>query len=307
LIAPSAYADGRLIRIAGHFRASGLLSDAHLPAFRRALALADRRSGSGVAELLILAVVLMWSGLTADYVVTLAHSSWQGTMVDAEVTLSWAGEAARFFSTPLFLFLVLRWIWRFLVWTALLYRLARLPLRLMPLHPDRSAGLGFLSIYPSVFSGFLFALNAVMAASMLRDLALERHNPDTIWLALATWLVFSMLLVLGPLLVFVGPVYAVRERALLDYGRLAHEHHIEFHRKWIEQGGRGDHLLGSGDPSSASDINATVAAVQQVRVVPVDGSALMQTLMAAGLPLVAVVLRQIPFCTLLTWFAGSVL
>jgi len=307
LVATERYGDNRLILLAQHFRAAGLLSDDDLPRFRHALGIADRRSASAVAELVILAAALLWSGLMADLTVELARSSWQGALMGDQVTLSWAGSLTRFFSTPLFMFLVLRWIWRFLVWTALLYRLSRLPLRLMPLHPDRAAGLGFLSIYPSIFSGFIFALSSVVAASMITDLALQRHDPDTVWLALALWLAFSMLLILGPLLVFVHPIYTVRERALLEYGRLANQHHLEFHRKWIEDGGRNEDILGSEDVSSAADINAAVETVQKLRFLPVDFAAVLQLFVATGAPLLAVVLSQIPLQSLLQWFAGSVL
>jgi hypothetical protein len=56
--------------------------------------------------------------------VDLSPSGWDGQLSDGPVALSWAGQATRFISAPLFLFLVLRWIWRFLVWTALLYRIS---------------------------------------------------------------------------------------------------------------------------------------------------------------------------------------
>ncbi|MCP4936332.1 MAG: hypothetical protein GY927_19535, partial [bacterium] len=45
----------------------------------------------------------------------------------------------------------------------------------MPLHPDRSGGLGFLANFPGIFSGFLFALSCVVAAAMVKDLGLEEH------------------------------------------------------------------------------------------------------------------------------------
>jgi len=147
----------------------------------------------------------------------------------------------------------------------------------------------------------------VVAASMITDLALQRHDPDTVWLALALWLAFSMLLILGPLLVFVHPIYTVRERALLEYGRLANQHHLEFHRKWIEDGGRNEDILGSEDVSSAADINAAVETVQKLRFLPVDFAAVLQLFVATGAPLLAVVLSQIPLQSLLQWFAGSVL
>lgn len=307
MIVTERYADGRIVLLTRHFREARLLSDDAVPGFLAALALADRRSSSGLAEGAIVVAALAWSGLTQSYVVELAGSSWEGTMVGGEVALSWAGETARFVSNPFFLFLVLRWIWRFLVWTALLFRISRLPLQLTPLHPDRSAGLGFLAIYPSIFSGFVFALSCVIASSFVKDLGLERHGPETVWFALAGWLAMSLVLFLGPLLVFVRPLYATRERALLEYGRLATHHHLAFHRKWIGEARSGEELMGSSDPSSASDLNASVQAVRELRLVPVDRAAVAQLVVAAGVPLLVVVSTQIPLLDLAKWIVGTIL
>ena len=41
-----------------------------------------------------------------------------------------------------------------------------LSLQLMPLHPDRSGGLGFLANFPGIFSGFVFALSSVGATQV---------------------------------------------------------------------------------------------------------------------------------------------
>jgi len=37
-------------------------------------------------------------------------------------------------------------------------------MQLMPLHPDRSGGLGFLASFPGIFSGVVFALSFVVVA-----------------------------------------------------------------------------------------------------------------------------------------------
>ena len=307
MLATERYADGRIALLSRQFRDARLVSDDGLPAFQAALADADRRSSSALAEAVILGAALIWSSLTARYAVALAGSSWEGAVIAGEVVLSWAGETARFVSNPLFLFLVLRWIWRFLVWTALLHRISRLPLQLTPLHPDRSAGLGFLAIYPSIFTGFIFALSCVVASNFLKELGLETHSSETVWFAIAGWLAFSLVLLLGPLLVFVGPLYAVRERALLEYGRLVAQHHLAFHRKWIEEPRSGADLMGSADPSSASDLNASVQAVREMRVFPIDGAAVVQLVAAAGVPLLAVVATQIPLVDLAKWIVGTIL
>jgi hypothetical protein len=180
MITTERYADGRIDLLTQQFRAARLLANESQPAFEAALATADRRSSSALTEAALLAAALIWSGLTARYAVALAGSNWDGAVVAGEVVLSWAGQTARFVSNPLFLFLVFRWLWRFLVWTLLLLRISRLPLQLTPLHPDRSAGLGFLAIYPSIFSGFVFALSCVVASSMVKELGLAQHSPETV-------------------------------------------------------------------------------------------------------------------------------
>jgi len=109
------------------------------------------------------------------------------------------------------------------MWTQLLYRISRLPLQLTPLHRDRAAGLGFLAILSRDLStAFVFALSCVVASSMVKELALEGHSPQTVWLALAVWLGFCLVLVLGPLTrLRNGRSTWYASGALLEYGRLA--------------------------------------------------------------------------------------
>jgi hypothetical protein len=307
MVATERHADGRLIQLALHFRGAGILSDEVEPAFTTALARADRRSGSALAEILVLAAALIWSSLTESYVVVLAGSTWEGSLVGDRVVLSWAGQVARFVSNPLFLFLVLRWAWRFGVWTTLLFRISRLPLQLAPLHPDRAAGLGFLAIYPSIFSGFIVALSAVVASAMLEEIGLTEYSTQTILFASAGWIAINLILFVGPLALFVRPLYEARERALLEYGRAASQHHLAFHRKWIEATRNGEDLLGSPDAASVADLNESMQPVLGMRVVPVDSAALVQVVAAAGLPLLAVVATQVPLAELVKWIVGAIL
>jgi hypothetical protein len=162
-----------------------------------------------------------------------------------------------------------------------------------------------LRIYPTIFSGFVFALSAVVAAAMVDDIVHQQQAATTVWLALGVWVALCMALVLGPLLVFAPVLYRVRERALLAYGRLASQHHLAFHQKWIASGRHGEELIGSGDPSAAADLNAIMAGLSQLRLIPLDLPSLVQVLIAAGAPLVAVVITQIPLGSLLKWLFGT--
>jgi len=305
MLATERYADCRLLMLASHFHEAGLLPEESQAAFRAALERADRRSASPLAEALILVLALIGAAATTDLAVDLAARNWMGQEVSGDVVLSWAGWAARMWSTPLFLFLVLRWLWRFGVWAALLYRIARMPLRLTPLHPDRSAGLGFLAIYPSIFNGFIFAQSCVVASAMVQDIGLEHRSGEIVWLAIGVWLALCLALLLGPLLVFMRPLYQLRERSLIEYGRLASHHHLAFQRKWVSGEREGSELLGSPDASSAADLNGAIETLRQLRFVPVDLPALISLVVAAGLPMLVVVNTQIPFSDMIKWFLGS--
>jgi hypothetical protein len=51
-------------------------------------------------------------------------------------------------SLPIFQFILLRWYVRFFIWFQFLWRISKLDLRLLPAHPDRAGGLGFLGAAP---------------------------------------------------------------------------------------------------------------------------------------------------------------
>lgn len=303
MLATERYADRRFVLLTRAFHEAKILTD-DLPTLREALVLADRRTASRLAELAMLVVAVAVSGATTSYAVEIAGSSWEGTLTGGAVVLSWAGSAARFVSNPLFLFLVLRWLWRFGVWGVLLHRISKLRLHLTPLHPDGSAGLGFLAIYPSIFSGFVFALSCVISSSFLKDLDLQQRAPETVWIAIGAWISVCLVFFIGPLLVFIRPLYFARERAILEYGRLASQHHLAFDRKWLGRDGKD--LMGTTDPSSASDLNASVESAFAMTVVPVDRIAVTQLVVFAGIPMLAVAARQVSLVELLKWIVGGI-
>lgn len=306
MVATERYADSRFKILGRQFRDAGLLSRDSLPRYEAALAIADRRSSSWIAEGIILAVAIVHSGVVMRVVISLSGSSWEGAMVGGQAQLSWAGTLVRYVSNPLFLFLTLRWIWWFLVWGGLLFRISRLPLRLIPAHPDRAAGLGFLAVYPSVFSGFSFALSCVISSAILKDLTLERRPPEIVWFAIAAWLAFNLMLFLGPLLVFAKPLFAARERALLEYGRMATRQHVTMHRKWT---GKSEDESPADSPAlpSTGELNTTIQSIREMGYTPVNRMAVTQIVIAAGLPLLPVVLTLVPLGNLIKWALGKFL
>jgi len=307
MVATERYADRRITHMLEQFGKAEIVSPSVKPQFLALLERADQKSASSIAEFVMLLITVTWSVYITDVTIELSAKSWEGSLSGGMEILSWAGIATTYLSTPLFLFLVLRWLWRFLIWTLLLYRISRLSLQLTPLHPDKAGGLGFLSIYPSVFGGFVFAMSCVVASSFLKELGLATHDSTTVWLAITVWMVMIIGLFLGPLLTFSRPLYDLRHQALLDYGLLASEHHLLFHREWIENKKSGADLLGSAIPSSISDLNASCQAVQDMQTSPLDMASFMQLLLASGLPMLAVVLKLMPLGELISLILGSIL
>ena len=104
---------------------------------------------SGVAEIVCLALAVAGALALIERLLDVDASTWavQVGADGAQVTL--AGWWAVIFSTPLFYFLLLRGLWRYLVWASLLWRIASLKFRLVASHPDGKAGLGFVADYPN--------------------------------------------------------------------------------------------------------------------------------------------------------------
>jgi hypothetical protein len=255
----------------------------------------------------ILLLALGWSIAVTQYVIGVTQSSWEGNIIAGDAVLSWAGQATSLVSNTLFLFLILRWFWRFGLWTGLLYRISRMPLHITPMHPDGVGGLGFMRSYPGIFSGLVFALSCVIAASILKELGLVQHPAETVWGAVGLWLALNVFIYVGPLLVFAGPLYAARERGLVEYGRLANQLNMAFHQKWVDEARHGKDLLGSPDLPAASGLRSSIQTINSMGVVPVDRAAILQLLVAAGIPMLAVVVTLVPAPEILKWMIGKIL
>jgi hypothetical protein len=168
-----------------------------------------------------------------------------GAIVWDEHELSWAtGESPlfalqfgvfwfRYVARPIFETLLLVWLWRLVLATALMWRISRLDLVLVPTHPDEAAGLGFLEVVPLAFVAPAFAMSAVLSGRWAHDAVYHGATLSALALPMGVFVVFTVLGLLVPLLVFMPRLWATRRRALLDYGALVGEHHRRLRRRWI--------------------------------------------------------------------------
>ncbi len=300
-------ANQRVAPLLSHFTRAQLIHESSATAFERTLQKADERSSSTIAELVILVVVMLVAVASMRLDLEVGREfGWDGAIAAGRAEYSWAGWWSHWIGKPIFLFLVLRWCWRFAVWGWLLLKISNLRLQLVAYHPDRCGGLGFLSVYPTVFGGFILALSCQVAAQLVSEMHVNEFADEQLRSMIVAWIGFVFVIFVGPLTAFVRPLYRLREQAIFDLGRIASEHQRAFRQKWVESGVSGRELLGSADVSSACDIVSIASSPYSLRTFPINLSVLVQVALAAGLPMLAVVLTQVPLGEFLRRVAAAV-
>ena len=134
-----------------------------MPKFHEAIDSTLRIRNSLIAEVGLLVLVYTLGLWVWKSQVALGTPSWYATPDAAGMHLTPAGFWYAFVSVPLFQFILLRWYFRFFLWFWFLWRVSRLDLRLIPIHPDKAAGLSFLGTSTIAFAPILFAQGALLA------------------------------------------------------------------------------------------------------------------------------------------------
>jgi hypothetical protein len=203
----------------------------------------------------------------------------------------------------LFRFLLLRSVWRIALWSFFLWRVSRLELRLVPTHPDRAGGLGYLEFVHTGFAPLVLAISAVQSASLAQDIASGKMTFDAIYPGVAFILVADAALFLGPLFIFSRKLRKCRVKGITDYSVLGERYVNEFESKWLGAGrAPAEPLLGTADIQSLADLSASVDVIRDMRTVPVSPNMLIYMAVAALLPLLPLALLKYPLASLIEKF-----
>jgi hypothetical protein len=266
---------------------------------RELLATAARRKQALLPELVmaVLAVVgsqVIGSGLAESLGIRRGrvHTDWSAFSV-------WY----RLVALPAYQFLIYRALWRWLIWTRLLWRLSRVPLQPIAAHPDRQGGLGFLSEPCRGFALVLTAMNAVQAAAWWERLDYSHAKVSSLAPQAIVLLLISLVLALGPLLTFAGALWRGRFEELHEYDRLARDYTRMFHARWIERDRRED-LLGTPDIQSLSDLGNACEVVRSMRPVPFNLRTVIAVVAASLAPLAPLLLREMSLMAVLKKLGG---
>jgi hypothetical protein len=216
---------------------------------------------------------------------------------------TWTSQWYWMVCVPLFRFLFMRWLWRLALWCFFLWRVSRLELRLVPTHPDRAGGLGFLELVHTEFIPLVLAISAAQSASLAQDIASGRMTFDAIYPGVAFVLLADAVLFVSPLYIFSLKLWRCKVKGMSDYSAFAERYVSEFDRKWLgADPGPGEPLLGTADIQSLADLSNSVSIVRDMRLVPISPSMLMYLAGAALVPLLPLVLFKYPIGDLLAKF-----
>jgi hypothetical protein len=283
LIIAEAVIDPRIKRVVTTFDSSGIISDDDLPAYCAALEKIGRLRDSRTAELLFIALAALPAFLLIDSEwISNDVSSWHGSISGG---LSPAGWWFASISGPVVRFLLLRWLWRYALWSVLLYKIGNLNLKLMPTHPDRVGGLGFVLLAQRHFGILFAALGAVIAGQYADSIAYFGTMLKDTRAPMVVFVLISLLVVLGPLTMLSPRLADTKRNAVEQYSQLGRRLTASFTSKWLDKtDAKQEAMLGSQDPSSLVDLISTFQVIRGIQVIPVSKELIIQVAAQAAAP-----------------------
>jgi hypothetical protein len=226
---------------------------------------------------------------------TLDVATWYAVPGQGGTRLTPAGLWYAYVSVPLFQFLLLRWYFRIAIWTRFLWQVSRIPLNLSAMHPDRAAGVGFLTNTVFAFVPLLMAHGALLAGSIANRIMHQGGTLMDARIEIAVVVAYLLALVFAPLTVFAGQIAAAKRRALRLYARLAQRYVRDFEAKWIAEGpGAGASPLGASDIQSLADMANSISTIVATRPVPITRDALLTLVAGTLAPIAPLLLTVIP-------------
>jgi hypothetical protein len=300
----------RMRRVVAQFFARDLIPEPDQPRFKAAVESALRLRNSLAGELLLIVLVYGFGVVWRDYIVVDA-STWMAApsagTASALAKLSLPGWWHAVVSLPVFQFLLVRWYFRLIIWTRFLWHVSRINLKLVPTHPDRVGGLGFLGNTVYAFTPVLLAHGVLLAGMIAGRIFFVGAKLPQFTIEIAGGVGALVFLVLCPLMVFAGQLARTKRTGLGEYGVLAQHYVREFDGKWL-RGARdpNEPLVGSADIQSLADLGNSFEVIRTMRLTPFSKETVFQLGVITLAPLLPLTLTMISFEELLKRLLSAV-
>jgi len=282
----------QLQTVVQQFQNAGLVLEKARSQFQDVVQDIVRLSSSGRVAAGLLVVAFLHSLIAFMFIIHYPEMTWRVGGGDGRHVLTLAGGWYFLVSFPIYSFVLLRWVWRLGLWWRLLWRISRLELDLSPAHRDGAAGLGFLSESLLAFGGFAFAVTATTAGEVADYVVYDGASPLQYEWEVGGLLTALLIMIAGPLLLFVRQLYEAKDSAVFQYGALASRQIQQVDRKWLS----GEPVQGDAgiDFGAVQNLGHSLTAVRDMSIIPLAKDDVLKLLFVAFLPYVPLLVTLVP-------------
>ncbi|MBY3075206.1 hypothetical protein HFO71_33520 [Rhizobium laguerreae] len=188
-----------------------LVSSQSMPDARKALRDAGARTAAGFPELVCLGLALAATIFNASTFLGGSAPPW----AVGDGSISMTGFWCLAVGNTVYWFLLIRLVWKHVIWCLFLSSVARCHLRLVVTHPDGHGGLGFLSYYPAGYGLFTLAVSSVFAAGVGHVMQRQTVTPGFFAAVCVAWLIVVIIYYCVPLLGAALQVLSLKRKAVL--------------------------------------------------------------------------------------------
>ena len=298
--------DERVKLVVHQFNKAGLLHEEGLKEFELAKMKADRMVESSWAEAIILVLIVgnqIFRWVINDDLI----SSWQFPGLPNNDAMSNAGFWSLTVSIPIFQFIVLRWLWRWIIWFRLHFMISKASLNLSPTHPDRAGGIGFLGEPPAPFSMITMTFSVVISSVIASRMIFFNAELSSFYVLIGVFVLICVLINIVPLLIYFKPLRYTRIKGIFEYSALVQKHHLQFKAKWFKSTTNEELLIGNPDISSMCDFTPVYDAIVKMNPFPFNIKTMLAAVVASVAPLVPLAALTMPLADLLKVLVGLIL
>jgi hypothetical protein len=290
--------DRRTSRAIEHLRSSGLVAPGQENALDDVLVAVTRAWRSKAVRWTIFALTYAVAVATFAWGPQLGLANW---MLRADTDeISFAGSWQLFISAPLARLLVLRAVWKLAVWVWFLVRLSRMQLQIASLHPDQRCGLRFLGETQLAFVPLIAALGVQLGCVIADAVQFQHMTVSSFKVVGAAFVVLSVLLILGPLAIFMRRAWLTMERAENAFSIWASLAARHISTQLVKS--QHEHMmaqLSTSEISSMTDASALFDRVVATRPLPVDTRQVAQVVVVAVASVLLPLLALLPLADIL--------
>jgi hypothetical protein len=288
--------DAAVRRVAAMFVSSGAVGPEQRPAFDAANARLVHLRDASLPWAFVLGVALAWTVANHPSV----HDDALAWAAASDGTIGFGGLWFAYVVRPVFLALVFGWLWRMLLVAYWMFSLGRIGLSLVPTHPDRSGGIGFVEKLPGAYAMVTFALSAVIASRWAHEVVHHEAALRAFIQPAAMFAALWTLLALLPACLLLPAMAGARGRAIPAYGNLVGNQGRLVHQRWIlGQPVDDDGLLDPAGIGPVADAATLYESVKRMKLAPIGKGSVIQVLVPMALPMFVVAALQIPLKDLL--------